>query len=99
MRAALIGFLFCVGCHDHEHEGFDTYQACFDDHHGGAENLPVKEAIVVCCLEHPIAGHTEVCGNSAAECMTYLGTNLMASSATSTEVTEACADYVTQKGM
>ena len=101
MRFVFAALLFCAACHDHDHgaEPFDTYQECFDDHHGGAENLPVKEAIVVCCLEHPIAGHTEVCGATTADCMTYLSTNLSSSSATQTDVSAACMDYVTQKGM
>jgi hypothetical protein len=100
MRLAFAAVLFCfAACHDHGEEPFDTYQACFDDHHGGAENLPVQEAIVVCCLEHPIAGHTEVCGATAADCMTYLTQNLSSTSATPADVTAACADYETQKGM
>jgi hypothetical protein len=103
MRLVLTAILFSTlafACgHDDGEEAFDTYQACFDDHTSGGEMLPVKEAIVVCCLEHPIAGHTEVCGATTADCMTYLSTNLSATSATATEVSEACMDYVTQKGM
>ena len=91
--------LFTAACdHDHDEEGFDTFQACFDDHHT-EESLPTQQAIVICCLEHPIAGVTEVCGANAASCMTYLGTNLSTSSATSAEITAACTDYETQKGM
>jgi hypothetical protein len=79
-------------------EPFDTFQDCFDDHHE-EESLPVQEAIVVCCLEHPIAGVTEVCGANAAACQTYLAANLDTASATSTEVTAACTDYEMQKDM
>lgn len=88
-----------VACDDHDHdepEPFDTFQDCFDDHHT-EEALPTQQAIVICCLEHPIAGVTEVCGDNAASCMTYLATNLSTSSATSAEVTAACTDYETQK--
>ncbi len=90
-----------AACDDHDHdkpEPFDTYQQCFDEHHT-EESLPTQQAIVICCLEHPIAGVTEVCGASAASCMTYLATNLSTSSATSTEITAACTDYETQKDM
>jgi hypothetical protein len=79
-------------------EAFDNFQDCFDDHHE-VESLPVQEAIVVCCLEHPIAGVTEVCGATAATCQTYLAANLDTASATSAEVMAACTDYEMQKDM
>src|SRR5262245_32305062 len=99
MRIGLLGLVFAFACgHSHEGDAFATYQECFDEHHGH-EALPVQEAIVVCCLEHPINGVKPVCGNTAAECSTYLGANLSQTSATQAEVTAACADYITQKGM
>ena len=93
------GLLAC-GDHDHDEdaEPFDTFQDCFVDHHD-EESLSVNDAIVICCLDHPIDGVTEVCGATAATCETYLGTNLDASSATSAEVTAACDDYATQKDL
>jgi hypothetical protein len=102
MRFALLSVLFCVataacGGNDEE-EAYPTYQECFDDHHTN-ESLSVHDSIVVCCLEHPINGVKEVCGATAADCTAYLGTNLSATSATSTDVMTACTDYVTQKGM
>ncbi len=42
-------------------EAYDTFQDCFDDHNQ-VEALPVDESIVICCLEHPINGVTEVSG-------------------------------------
>src|SRR5262245_35460625 len=90
--------LFAFACGGHSHEGFETYQACFDEH-TTHENLPVQQAIVVCCLDHPIHGVSTVCGNTAAECETYLTTNLSAASASGTDRTTACAEYITQKGM
>jgi len=98
MRFALVAFLFCVACGGSGEQAYPTYQECFDDH-VNVEALPVQEAIVICCLDHPIAGHTEVCGSTTADCMTYLSTNLSSSSATQTDVSAACMDYVTQKGM
>jgi len=98
MRLLCIGLLFAfAGCHDHEHEGFDTFQACFDDH-TMEENLPFQEAVVVCCLDHPIDGKKEACGVTAPECVTYLTANLT-SSGTTTEVEAACDEYISQKGM
>lgn len=90
--------LFCIACHDdHDHEGFHTFQACFDDH-TMEESLPFQQAVVVCCLDHPIHGVTEACGTTQADCVTYLTANLT-SSATQAEIDAACTEYVTQKGM
>jgi len=97
MRFVLISLL-CVACHNNDAEPFPTFQECFDDHHN-VEALPVGESIVVCCLDHPIAGVKPVCGSTAAACMTYLGANLSATSASATEVSAACTDYITKKGM
>jgi hypothetical protein len=90
--------LFCLAaCHDHDHDGYATFQACFDEH-TMEESLPFQEAVVVCCLDHPVNGVSEVCGATAAECVTYLGANLT-STATQTEIMTACTEYITQKGM
>ena len=96
MRFALAALLFCFACHDHEHEGFATFQACYDDHHT-SEMLGIQESIVVCCLDHPIDGHSEVCGTTAAACEAYLMQNV--TGPTMAEITASCAEYITQKGM
>lgn len=101
MRSLAVAFVvFLVACDDHSHDpgGYATFQACYDEHHG-AEALPVEESIVICCLEHPIAGVAPVCGDDAAMCSTYLGVNLAAASATPAEVSAACTEYIAQKGM
>lgn len=98
LTLAPFAFAACGGDDGGGEEAFDTFQDCFDDHHT-EEALPTQQAIVVCCLEHPIGGVTEVCGADAAACMTYLATNLSTSSATSAEVSAACTDYETQKDM
>ena len=98
MRFVLITLLL-VACHnDNDAEPYPTFQECFDDHHN-VEALPVQEAIVVCCLDHPIAGVKPVCGDTAAACGTYLDANLSATSASGTDKTAACADYINKKGM
>ena len=95
---------FAASCgDDHGEEPFDTLQLCFDDHHV-EESLSVHDSIVVCCLEHPIAGVHPSCGDTAAACQALLGGtdsvhNLSTSSATTAEVMTACADYVTEKTM
>lgn len=82
---------------------FDTFQMCFDEHHV-TESLSVNNAIVICCLDHPIAGVHPSCGDTAAACVAQIsGTdtvhNLSSTSATPDEVMAACTDYITQKGM
>jgi hypothetical protein len=96
MRLVLAAVLCLAACHDHDHEGFATFQACYDDHHVD-EMLGVQESLVVCCLDHPIDGHSEVCGSTATECVTYLTANVQGP--TQAEVMASCTEYVTQKGM
>jgi hypothetical protein len=74
---------------------FPTYQACFDDH-AMVEMLPVQEAIVVCCIDHPIAGLKPACGATKADCINYLTANLNQTSASTVDVMDACTDYITQ---
>lgn len=98
MRFAFAAFLFLAACHSHDHDGYATFQACFDEH-TTVESLPVPQAIVICCLDHPVNGVSEVCGADANSCKTYLSTNLASTSATTAQVDAACADYATQKDM
>jgi len=77
-------------------EPYDTLQACFDDH-TMVENLPTKEAVVVCCIDHPIAGQKKSCGTDQASCVSHLMTNL--TGVTMTDITASCMDYVTQLAM
>ncbi len=102
MKLAVVLFslvvLGSIGCKDDSPTAYPTYQACFDDH-VMAEMLPVKEAIVVCCLEHPIDGHLMACGANKPDCINYLTASLNQTSASTTDVMEACADYVTKMSM
>jgi len=74
---------------------FDTLQACFDEHHN-METLTVQQAIVVCCLDHPIAGVHPSCKDTPADCMTHVRAELTAATSDA-DITAACAIYVTQK--
>jgi hypothetical protein len=80
---------------DNDAEPFATLQDCYDDHHV-EENLPAAQAIVVCCIDHPIAGVHPSCGDTEAACVTHLDAELD-DSVTSDEITAACADYIDQK--
>ncbi len=102
LRPLLLALLVCapgLGCKDNSgEEAYPTYQECFDDH-TQSEMLPVKEAIIVCCIEHPIDGVKPVCKDTAPDCINYLTANLKQTDASTTEVQEACAEYITQKDM
>jgi len=88
--------LLFAACQGHSHDDYATFQACFDEH-TVAENLPLRQAIVVCCLDHDVAGQKLVCGADHVSCEAYLRANL--ASVATTEITAACAEYETQKGM
>lgn len=93
-------FLMACGGGDDSSDGgdaepFDTYQDCFDDHHG-EEGLSIQQAITVCCADHPIgsAGAGVVCGDTAADCEDYVDANLDTADATATDITTACQAYI-----
>ena len=96
MRRLLLVLLLSA-CHDHDHSSYSTFQACFDEH-TMEESLSVMQAIVVCCLDHPIDGVSEVCGTTATACVDYLTANLAATSASDPDRTAACDEYVRQRG-
>jgi hypothetical protein len=76
---------------------FDTLQACYDEHHGGDEHLPIQQAIVTCCLDHPIAGmKAPTCLDSKADCVTHVRAALDVS-ILSADIDAACMTYITEK--
>lgn len=89
--------LALTACSDEKEdaEPFDTLQACFDDHHG-VESLSIHDAIVVCCLDHPIAGVHPSCKDTAADCVTHVDAALD-STASASDIQTACTDYISQK--
>ncbi|MEJ7599171.1 MAG: hypothetical protein WKG01_14780 [Kofleriaceae bacterium] len=94
MRFLIITCLLLAAC-GHDDEGFETFQACFDEH-TDVESLPVEESIVVCALDHEFDGE-RLDFASADECEAYLGTHLAPGDATSAQLEAACADYIVQK--
>ena len=75
-------------------EPFDTLQDCYDDHHN-VESLPIQESIVVCCLDHPIAGVHPSCLNTQAACVSHVDAELDASVSLS-DIQAACTDYINE---
>lgn len=88
--------LAVAGCGhpDEEAEPFDTLQACYDEHHN-VESLTVLQAIVVCCLDHPIAGVHPSCKDTQADCVTHVDAQLDAS-VVLTDIQAACTEYINQ---
>jgi hypothetical protein len=107
LRTILLASLFtgfaltaCGGDDSADNEAFDTFQDCFNDHHV-EEGFDVQKAIVICCIDHPIGSNdmNVVCGNDAASCEAYVGSNVSGSDVGSADITAACTDYVNQRGM
>ena len=102
----LILFSTLAACGDTpvDADPYDTMQACFDDHHV-TEGLSINDAIVICCLDHPLgtAMTHPSCGNTIADCTAYLNTDpvgmLTLASASANDIQLACTDYISKKGM
>jgi len=76
---------------------FDTLQDCYDEH-AHTESLPVQEAIVVCCLDHPIGnpGVHPSCTDTQVDCVSHVRAELDIS-VTDAEIEAACTTYISQK--
>jgi hypothetical protein len=89
MRFLIPGLFLLASCGTETTSSFETYQDCFDDltDNGGRE---VVDAIVQCCLDHPVGGDTEVCGDTMSDCVNYLTDNLSQFDADIGQRMEAC---------
>lgn len=77
---------------------FKTLQACFDAH-TQSEGMTLQQAVVTCCIDHPIgdAKDTAVhpsCGVSTDDCSAHVHAELPALS--TDDVAAACKTYVEQ---
>ena len=86
--------LALAGCGGDEEEAFPTLQDCYDDHHN-VEALSIHDSIVVCCLDHPIAGVHPSCLNTQADCVSHVDAELDPTVSLS-EIQAACTDYVNE---
>jgi hypothetical protein len=96
--ASLFAFsLVLTACSDKKEDAdpFDTLADCFDDHHN-VEALSIHDAIVVCCIDHPIAGVHPSCKDTQADCVAHVTTEL-GSLVMASDVQAACTDYISQK--
>lgn len=85
----------CGGTSPMDAEPFDTLQACYDEHHN-IESLTVQQAIVVCCLDHPISGIHPSCQNTQADCVSHVRNNLDAS-VTDADIAASCMTYISNQ--
>lgn len=77
-------------------DAFDTLQACYDEHHG-TENLTVQQAIITCCLDHPIGGQAApTCLTTQPDCVTHVR-GLLDASVLGADIDAACMMYLSQK--
>lgn len=88
--------ILASGCGEDPPESFPTYQECFDNRTMEAAQL-VPDAIVMCCLDHPIGGMTSACGPTTPDCINYLTANLSQTSASTTEKMDSCAAYIRKR--
>ena len=86
--------LVLAACGDKKEDAdpFDTLQECYTEH-AVEEHFPVQESIVVCCLDHPIAGVHPSCTSTKADCVTHVRAALD-TSVSSTDIDAACATYI-----
>lgn len=88
-----------VGCNGHSHdEPYATFAACYEGHTVGDEMLLKPEAIVACCLDHPVEGLTD-CGATSAACQALLQAELDDAVASDADIMAGCDDYIVQQGM
>ena len=87
----------CSDSKEVDDDPFENLQACYDDHHSGGEHLPIQQAIVTCCLDHPIAGmQAPTCLDTQTDCVTHVRPALDPS-ILDADVNAACATYITAK--
>jgi len=94
----MLALLLFVGCKEDPEESYDTLQDCFIDH-TEEESLPVVEALVVCCLDHPIMGVAPSCTDTEADCINLLTNEIDQTDASTVEIMDACAEYIDQKDL
>jgi len=98
MRRILLALLLVAGCKEDAEESFETLQDCFIDH-VEEEALPVIEAVVVCCLDHPIMGEAPSCGDTEADCINHLTNEIEQTDISIGEIMDSCAEYIEQKDL
>jgi hypothetical protein len=91
--------LLVTACSDDpkDADAFDTLQACYDEH-ANEESLSVQQAIVVCCIDHPIGAamtHPS-CLGTQADCVSHVRAELAATVADA-DIQAACTTYIAMK--
>jgi hypothetical protein len=84
--------LLAGACKDDPSKSYETFQLCFEDQ-TEKEGLLVVDAIVACCIDHPIAGESPACGADEPACINFLTDNLDQTDAGIPERMQACQLY------
>jgi hypothetical protein len=105
---ASFAFAACGGDDKPDADPFDTFGACYNDHHN-TEGFDAQKAITICCIDHPIGNQAAnvVCGSDAASCVAYVSAQVGSAGsggsgttdATTANIQAACTDYVNQRSM
>ena len=111
ITASLVGsfvFTACSGSSSKDADPFATLAACYNEHHN-TESFPIRQAITICCIDHPIGNQPAnvVCGSDAAACQAYVSMWIGSAGsggsgttdATTADIQAACTDYVNQRSM
>ena len=86
----LPGLFLLAACKDEPVASYEIYQDCFDDLTD--KGRLVVDALIECCLDHPIGGESPACGETASDCINYLTDNVSQFDASTVEVMDACAE-------
>jgi hypothetical protein len=75
LLSASVLLLLQPACKDDTVASYPTYQDCFDDL-TDKKLLEIVPALVECCLDHPIDGDLNACGETMSDCVNFLTNNL-----------------------
>jgi hypothetical protein len=93
MRRFTLAFALLVGCGSDQTTSYPDFQSCFDDVEDKDDSLTNVDAILACCLDHPINGESPACQDTAPACINFLTDNLAQTSASTVDVMDACQQY------
>ena len=92
-----LAMVLVVGCSGDTVKSYPDYQTCFEDLQDKDDTLSNIDAIVDCCLDHPIGGESPACGDTTPDCINFLTNNLAQTSASQSDLNMGCQQYVDER--